>query len=116
MPWNPNRNFYYWIRDGKVEPADGLSPEYLAWFTEFTNKCVARTVIPNPTGGEKVLVSTVFLAMDHSWGDGPPVLWETMVFGGPLDMYQDRYSSEEDARAGHERVVAEVRDALAQIH
>ena len=27
-------------------------------------------------------VSTVFLGMDHQFGEGPPILWETMVFGG----------------------------------
>lgn len=27
-------------------------------------------------------VSTVFLALDHNFGDGPPILWETMVFRG----------------------------------
>ena len=26
------------------------------------------------------VVSTVFLALDHSFGEGPPVLFETMVF------------------------------------
>ena len=32
------------------------------------------------------LVSTVFLGLDHNLsGSGPPVLWETMVFGGVLD-------------------------------
>jgi hypothetical protein len=25
-------------------------------------------------------VSTVFLALDHAFGGGPPVLWETMIF------------------------------------
>lgn len=29
----------------------------------------------------KLYVSTVFLGLDHSWViDGPPILWETMVF------------------------------------
>jgi hypothetical protein len=54
-----------------------------------------------------VRVSTVFLALDHSFGDGPPVLWETMVF--PADSYMDleceRYTSQADALAGHERMV-----------
>jgi len=25
-------------------------------------------------------ISTVFLGLDHNWGDGPPLLFETMVF------------------------------------
>lgn len=27
------------------------------------------------------VVSTVFLGLDHNFGFGPPVLWETMLFG-----------------------------------
>lgn len=51
-------------------------------------------------------VSTVFLAIDHNWGSGPPVLWETMVFGPePWTDWQDRYTSREAAEAGHQRVV-----------
>jgi hypothetical protein len=53
-----------------------------------------------------VHVSTVFLGLDHSFSDGPPVLWETMIFGGEHDQYQERYTSREDALAGHERAKA----------
>jgi hypothetical protein len=54
------------------------------------------------------LVSTVFLGLDHSFtpGDGPPVLWETMIFGGKHDQYQERYTSHADAVEGHARAVA----------
>jgi hypothetical protein len=58
-------------------------------------------------------VSTVFLGNDHRWlGDGPPLLFETMVFPGVdedetwVETYCDRYSTPEQARAGHARVVA----------
>lgn len=51
----------------------------------------------------KVWVSTVFLGIDHQYGDGPPLVFETMVFGGPADQYQDRYSSYDDALLGHRR-------------
>ena len=56
-----------------------------------------------------VTVSTVFLGLDHNFGEsGPPVLWETMVFGGTgeLEDYQERYSSRADALDGHRRAVA----------
>lgn len=48
-----------------------------------------------------VRVSTVFLGVDHGYGEGLPVLWETMVFGGPHDSFQKRYSSYREARDGH---------------
>lgn len=49
-----------------------------------------------------VRVSTVFLGIDHRFGgDGPPVLFETMIFGGPLDQYQRRCTSMAGARLMH---------------
>ena len=56
-----------------------------------------------------VRVSTVFLGLDHSHSfDGPPVLWETMVFGGKYDGEQERYSSFEAAQCGHQQMIAKV--------
>jgi hypothetical protein len=54
-------------------------------------------------------VSTVYLGMNHQWGDGPPLIFETMVFGGDEGEPCWRYSTEEQARAGHDRVVAALR-------
>lgn len=56
---------------------------------------------------EEVRTSTTFLALDHSLGDGEPVLFETMVFGGVNNGYQERYTSYELAMAGHQRIAAQ---------
>jgi hypothetical protein len=56
-----------------------------------------------------VKVSTVFLGLDHGDGDGPPVLWETMIFGGVHDGDCERYTSRADAEAGHARAVVLVK-------
>ena len=62
--------------------------------------------------GDDAWVSTVFLGMDHSFGrEGGPVLFETMVFGGPLDGEQDRYRTIDEARAGHAAMVERARAA-----
>lgn len=61
----------------------------------------------------QVLVSTVFLGLDHSWCGGPPLLFETMVFGGPLDRETDRYSTWEEAETGHRLMVERVQQAMA---
>jgi hypothetical protein len=50
---------------------------------------------------DSVKVSTVFLGLDHSFGDGPPLLWETMIFGGEHDQYQERYTTRDEALKGH---------------
>ena len=50
-------------------------------------------------------ISTIFLGLDHSFGDGPPLLFETMIFGGKYDDFQDRYPTWDDAVAGHKKAV-----------
>ena len=37
-----------------------------------------------------VKVSTVFLGLDHSFDGKSIILFETMIFGGEYDQYQDR--------------------------
>jgi len=61
----------------------------------------------------KVNVSTVWLGLDHQWGDGPPLIFETMVFGGrgKLADAQQRYATREQALAGHAEMVRAVRHA-----
>lgn len=62
------------------------------------------------------LVSTVFLGLDHAGFDGPPLLFETMVFardpddgpGDAEDAYTERYTTWEEAEAGHARIVGSV--------
>lgn len=61
---------------------------------------------------KQILVSTVFLGLDMSFGDGDPLLFETMVFNGPLDNEMDRYSSWVEAEAGHESFCTRVKRAL----
>jgi len=90
---------YYILIDG--EPVQ--CPDLLAWaeWFERSDRTLARTTI-GPSE-----VSTIFLGLDHDFaGFGPPVLWETMIFGGPLAGEQKRYTSATAARAGHDHYVA----------
>jgi hypothetical protein len=50
-------------------------------------------------------VSTIWLGLDHNHGRGRPIIFETMVFGGPLDQEMLRYYTEEQAREGHEFIL-----------
>jgi hypothetical protein len=56
--------------------------------------------------GQIIEVSTVPLMIDHSWGSGPPLLWETMIFGPDDDDPQWRYSTMAAAYHGHDTIVA----------
>ena len=50
-------------------------------------------------------VSTVFLGIDHNFSNkGPALLFETMVFGGPLDGECHRWATWKEAEAGHREV------------
>jgi hypothetical protein len=55
-----------------------------------------------------VRVSTVFLGLDHSFGVGRPLLFETMAFVGHDSIGQERYSTWAEAEEGHARWVAQV--------
>lgn len=47
-------------------------------------------------------VSTVWLGLDHGFGEGPPLIFESMTFAAGMgDVDCDRYSTFADAYAGH---------------
>lgn len=66
---------------------------------------------------EDCSVSTVFLGFDHNHSDVSfaPVLWETLVFGGPLDGEGQRYSSYDAAIEGHGYWVGRVELVLEEV-
>lgn len=66
--------------------------------------------IVEQTNQGDIMVSTVFLGLDHRHGDGTPLLFETLVFGGPLADEMVRYTSWDQAQAGHNKMVALVFD------
>lgn len=84
-------------------------PDLLKW-AKWCEKTLDNRVARDEIGDS--LISTVFLSLDHNWGSGPPILWETMVFGGELDEEQDCCSgSREQAQAMHAKMVQRVRCA-----
>ncbi len=85
--------------DGNVVSADLMT--WANWYESNYNKRSIGKDEPIPG----VKVSTVFLGLNHNFGDGPPVLWETMIFGGEHDQYQERYSTRKEALEGHRRAV-----------
>lgn len=68
---------------------------------EWLEKNPERKAVKQEHIGD-IFISTVFLGLDHAWNSDIPVLWETMIFGGDHDQYQDRYTSYEDALEGHQ--------------
>lgn len=91
---------YYILDENAVVPAESVQ-KWAQWF-EKSDRRVALTEFG------PYRISTVFLGFDHNFMEsGPPVLWETMVFGkGPLSEKMDRCSgTREQAEAMHQSVV-----------
>ena len=85
-----------YILDGKKTIACDL----MTWANWF-EKANRRVALDEHDG---VKVSTVFLGLDDSFGEGKPMLFETMIFGGPHDQDQERYSTWAEAEAGHAKM------------
>lgn len=92
--------------NGDFYRRDGTPCTFEEWqvmFEKALERVVKRTELPNG-----LCVSTVFMGLDHRFGDdGPPLIFETMVFGGDEEVggYQERYSTEKDAIYGHQRAI-----------
>lgn len=65
---------------------------------EDSHRHIAETLIG------KTRVSTVFLGLDHQFGRGAPLLFETMVFDGPFEL-TGRYATYSEAERGHDEAV-----------
>lgn len=75
-------NMYWVLRGHEVVPTE----DFMAWGKMFEDHDARRVARTEKDGW---LVSTVFLGMDHGFGDGPPLLFETMAFdekGEEFDM------------------------------
>lgn len=91
----------YILKDGKPILENDII-KWSEWF-EMANRYIAEN------NYDDVRVSTVFLGLDHGFNvNGPPVLFETMVFGGKHDGYQERYETKEQAIKGHKIACAMV--------
>jgi hypothetical protein len=127
LEWFKYMRPQFYHRDGT--PIEG-SDQVLQWGEAFekSDRRVSQTMTPY---GERL--STVFLGLDHSFGEGPPLIFETMLFAPrknkrrflsedlrdraeyeaesrriekrfPHDQVQHRYSTEAEALADHKRL------------
>lgn len=101
----------YYYPDGTPIESDELLPVTLKWallFEMTKDRIVGQHKTPY---GEKL--STVWLGLDHGWGGGPPLIFETMLFAPtkevervkrcfPHDQLQLRYSTKSEAEDMHE--------------
>lgn len=92
------------LKGREVVPTDNFT-EWAEWMAKAD-----RHVKKDHVG--TVLVSTIFLGMNHNFHPQNKNLWfETMVFGdegADWDGYQDRYESWEEAEKGHAKILDQV--------
>lgn len=96
-----------YILDGKTPVKCNNTLEWARWY-ETADRSVAFTEL----NGARV--STVFLSLSHSFGEGEPLLFETMVFGGEHDGEMTRCSTWEQAEEMHKNMVQLISAAIAQ--
>ena len=94
-------NHLFILKDKKPKPVTDLL-EWGEWMEKNTRR-VKETVV-----GE-VRISTVFLGLNHGFSSAvEPMLFETMIFGGELDGFMNRYSTWVKAEEGHKNAVEKV--------
>lgn len=97
-----------YILQGHRAVAEPDLNKWAAAFEQF-NRVVKQETIGT------VKVSTVFLGLDHQFGNGAPLLFETMTFGTPDEEQMcERCSTWEQAEEQHERVARLVREAQSK--
>jgi hypothetical protein len=103
--------FYLMRENGEAYPVS--MEEFVASGAfESDDRVIAKTVGDCVLG--EILISTVFLGINHSFGGSKPVLWETMGFmpshtgRDTIEDSEDRYTSLEEALAGHKRIARQV--------
>jgi hypothetical protein len=101
----------YYILDDDLNHVPCNGPvEYGKWLDAHP-----RDIIIGRNNFKDIAVSTVFLGLDLSiflYHKSEPVLYETMIFGGKNDEYQERYCTREQAIEGHMRALDLVRKEL----
>lgn len=96
---------YTYILDGRIPVPEPDMEKFGRWMwcdAAITYRCVNRTNV------KKDIVSTVFIGSNHNFEEGPPILFETKVFGGALHDETKRYATWKEAELGHINMVKRV--------
>lgn len=96
----------YWIFDENGEPKSVGQMEYIRWaFVDENSNALKKTTVGD------VEVSTVLLMSPANIFGQPPLIFETMIFGGEHDEYTYRYYTKAEALLGHDQAVQLVKQA-----
>ena len=102
------RQFYILSDDGQQVIACSDIRKWGKWY-EYANRVVKQEEVGN------MWISTIFLGIDYGWGNGAPIVWETMVFKNNLKGEEmDRCAgNREQALAMHQNMVERMQAVVA---
>jgi hypothetical protein len=98
---------YYILVDYIPKPV--LLNEWVRWRMDNNDK---RRVALDRVGD--TVISTIFVGLDYGYGDGPPEIFETMIFGSDEEELLGRYATWELALEGHRKAVESLRARINQ--
>lgn len=98
---------------GRYYILNGKTPEVVEnifeWASKFHN--TERVIAKKDISGSHI--STVFLGFDHSFtDDDTPILFETMIFGGDFDGFQQRYHTWDEAKNAHDLICYKLQNGI----
>jgi len=96
---------FYLLKDKNIIGTNNIY-EWGKMFEDFKSRIIAQDNF------REILISTVFLGINHGFDEEKPLLFETMIFGGKNDGYTDRYNTYSEAEEGHKKAVELVRNEL----
>lgn len=99
----------HYILDKKGIP---IIEKNLRKWTEWYEKSFQKlNIIKTEFKEEGIVVSTIFLAIDCSFGQRKPMLYETVVFPTSVGVMK-RYHTKKEAIKGHKSIVKGLKDKI----
>jgi len=81
-------------------------PNLFGWSVWYGKTRINKATIVQRTEVGELLVSTIFLSLDHGFLDNIPILYETMILNAEFeDQNMWRYETKEEALIGHKEAV-----------
>jgi hypothetical protein len=80
------------------------------WLARMASSNVPESWWRKQTHIGDICVSTVWTGINYQWNEyDPPLVWETMVFGGDFDQHEWRHTSRAAAWDAHEDIVRQLK-------
>lgn len=86
---------------------DGFQIDVERWIELFSDKNYSRIALDRIG---LIKISTVWLGINHNFGNGLPIIFETVVFHNDIAEDQYRYSNLQEAKINHKSLVLKIQE------